>query len=324
MKILIFILTLLLSMDALDVSLPAQQSLDIVGNAQARMIYAPVRCPFVDCRRRCQCDPGSATAGHGDGATLHQKRQPMGGQGVCARRGGGVSQVARKSRLKFATSHDSYLINLASPDAALWRKSVEAFIDELIRAEALGLKYLVTHPGAHVGAGEEAGIERIARAIDESHARCPDFRVKILLELTAGQGSCLGCTFEHIAEIIKGIKDRKRIGVCLDTCHVFAAGYSLSPKAEYAKTMREFDRVIGLNRLKLFHLNDSKKPLGSRVDRHEHIGKGCLGLAPFRLIVNDPRFQETPMILETPKHDADGNEMDPVNLAALRGLCRGR
>ena len=293
MKILIFILTLLLSMDALDVSLPAQQSLDIVGSAQARMIYAPVRCPFVDCRRRCQCDPGNATAGHGDGATLHQKRQPMGGQGVCARRGGGVSQVAAQVAAQVRDFARFYLINLASPDAALWRKSVEAFIDELIRAEALGLEYLVTHPGAHVGAARRpASRESPVRSTNRT--RCPDFRVKILLELTAGQGSCLGCTFEHIAEIIKGIKDRKRIGVCLDTCHVFAAGYSLSPKAEYAKTMREFDRVIGLNRLKLFHLNDSKKQLGSRVDRHEHIGKGCLGLVPFRLIVNDPRFQETP------------------------------
>jgi deoxyribonuclease-4 len=233
-------------------------------------------------------------------------------------------KLLRKSRLKFPTAHDSYLINLASPDPALWRKSVEGFIDEMIRAEALGLKYLVTHPGAHVGCGEEAGIASVARAIDETHSRCPDFKVKILLELTAGQGSCLGCKFEHLAEIMKRIGESRRVGVCLDTCHVFAAGYSLSPEAEYEKTMCEFDRVIGLKRLKLFHLNDSKKPCGSRVDRHEHIGKGCLGLEPFRLIVNDPRFQKTPMILETPKHDPDGTEMDPVNLATLRGLCGDR
>lgn len=233
-------------------------------------------------------------------------------------------KLLRKSRLKFPTAHDSYLINLASPDPALWRKSVEGFIDEMIRAEALGLKYLVTHPGAHVGCGEEVGIASVGRAIDETHSRCPDFKVKIFLELTAGQGSCLGCKFEHLAEIFKRIREPKRVGVCLDTCHVFAAGYWLSPQAEYEKTMREFDRVIGLKRLKLFHLNDSKKPCGSRVDRHEHIGKGCLGLEPFRLIVNDPRFQKTSMILETPKHNADGTEMDPVNLATLRGLCGDR
>lgn len=229
-------------------------------------------------------------------------------------------RLLRRTRLKFPTAHDSYLINLASPDPELWRKSVEGFIDEMIRAEALGLKYLVTHPGAHVGCGEETGIANVARAIDETHSRCPDFHVKILLEVTAGQGSCLGHRFEHLAEIIKRIRDPRRVGVCLDTCHVFAAGYSLFPETDYRATTAEFDRVIGLRRLKLFHLNDSKKPLGSRVDRHEHIGKGCLGLEPFRLIVNDPRFQRTPMILETPKHDADGEEMDPVNLATLRGL----
>lgn len=229
-------------------------------------------------------------------------------------------KLLRKTRLKFPTAHDSYLINLASPDQQLWRKSVEGFIDELIRAEALGLKYLVTHPGAHVGCGEEAGIAYVARAIDETHSRCPDFRVKILIELTAGQGTNLGWRFEHLAEIIGRVRDRKRLGVCFDTCHVFAAGYPLSPNDVYESTMREFDRVIGLKRLKLFHLNDSKKPLGSRVDRHEHIGLGCLGLAPFRFIINDPRFQRTPMILETPKHLDDGTEMDPVNLATLRSL----
>lgn len=231
-------------------------------------------------------------------------------------------KLLRKSRLKFPTAHDSYLINLASPDPTLWRKSVEGFIDEMIRAEALGLRYLVTHPGAHVGCGEEAGVASVARAIDETHSRCPDFRLKILLEVTAGQGSCLGHRFEHIAEIIRRVREPRRIGVCFDTCHVLAAGYPLFPKSDYQATMAEFDRVIGLQRLKLFHLNDSKKPCGSRVDRHEHIGKGCLGLEPFRFILNDPRFQKIPMILETPKHDKDGAEMDPVNLATLRGLIK--
>jgi deoxyribonuclease-4 len=229
----------------------------------------------------------------------------------------------KRSKLKFATSHDSYLINLAATDAALWRKSVEAFGDELQRAEALGLSYLVTHPGAHVGAGEEAGIANVARGIDDAHQRTPGFKVKILLELTAGQGTTLGHRFEHIAAIMDQVAEPKRLGVCLDTCHVFAAGYPLGSEADYTATMDEFDRVIGLKKLKLFHLNDSKKPFGSRVDRHEHIGRGHLGLEPFRFIINDPRFQKTPMILETPKEDDDGKEMDPVNLATLRSLHAG-
>jgi len=229
-------------------------------------------------------------------------------------------KALRRTRIKFAISHDSYLINLATADAALWRRSVEAFVDELDRAETLGLTYLVTHPGAHVGIGEETGLANVARAIDEVHARRPDDKVKVLLELTAGQGSCLGCRFEHLASILEQVRDPNRLGVCLDTCHVFAAGYAFGTAQEYAAMMDEFDRVIGLKRLKLFHLNDSKKPCGSRVDRHEHIGRGHIGLEPFRRIVNDPRFRKTPMILETPKEDGDGTEMDPVNLATLRGL----
>ena len=229
-------------------------------------------------------------------------------------------KALRRTKLKFATSHDSYLINLATAEPVLWRRSVEAFVDELDRAETLGLTYLVTHPGAHVGIGEEAGLANVARAIDEVHARRPDDKVKILLELTAGQGSSLGHRFEHLATILKLVREPNRLGVCLDTCHVFAAGYSFATEREYLAMFDELDRVIGLRRLKLFHLNDSKKPLGSRVDRHEHIGRGHIGLEPFRRILNDPRFQKTPMILETPKEDADGNAMDPVNLATLRGL----
>ena len=232
-------------------------------------------------------------------------------------------KTLRRTKLKFATSHDSYLINLATADPALWRRSVEAFVDELDRAEALGLTYLVTHPGAHVGCGEDAGLASVVRAIDEVHARRPDHKVRILLELTAGQGTCLGHRFEHLAAVLNRVGQPKRLGVCLDTCHVFAAGYAFATESEYAAMMDEFDGVIGLKKLKLFHLNDSKKPCGSRVDRHEHIGRGHIGLDPFRWIVNDPRFQKTPMILETPKEDADGNEMDPVNLATLRGLYEG-
>jgi deoxyribonuclease IV len=220
------------------------------------------------------------------------------------------------SKLHVSLSHDSYLINLASPDETLWRRSLEAFVVEMERAEALGLNYLVMHPGAAVDGDEKAGLVRVARSLDEVHGRCPKYQVKILLETTAGQGTCLGHRFEHLAEIMHLSKNPERLGVCLDTCHVFAAGYSLAPLKEYRKTMKEFDKVVGLDRLLAFHLNDSKKPLGSRVDRHEHIGQGCLGIEPFRFLVNDKRFRKHAMILETPKE----NDMDRVNLKTLRDL----
>jgi deoxyribonuclease IV len=229
-------------------------------------------------------------------------------------------RALRKTRLRFPTAHDSYLINLGTPVDALYRRSIEAFVIEVQRAERLGLSYLVMHPGAHVGSGEEAGSVRVAAALDEVHRRCPKFRVKVLLETTAGQGTTLGWRFEQLSEILKAVAEPKRLGVCLDTCHVFAAGYALAPEAEYHATMREFDRLIGLKRLRVFHLNDSLKPFGSRVDRHAHIGKGCLGLEPFRLLVNDPRFDDRPMLLETPKEEGDNDDMDAVNLATLRGL----
>lgn len=217
-------------------------------------------------------------------------------------------------------AHDSYLINLASPDESLYRKSLEAFIVEVQRAERLGLDYLVTHPGAHVGSGEEVGLARVATALDEVHRRCPDFRVQVLLETTAGQGSTLGHCFEHLARIIELVEQPERLGVCFDTCHVYAAGYELAPEKSYQATIREFDQVVGLKRLKAFHVNDSKKPLGSRVDRHAHVGQGCLGLEPFRLLVNDRRFRRHPMILETPKEGEKGEAMDPVNLRVLLEL----
>ncbi len=229
-------------------------------------------------------------------------------------------QALRRSKLRYPTALDSYLINLASPDEALYRRSLEAFIDEVQRAERLGLSYLVMHPGSPVGTGEQEGLERVARALDEVHTRCPGFRVKVLLETTAGQGSCLGHRFEHLASILALVQEPRRLGVCLDTCHVFAAGYALAPVKEYRATLRAFDRVVGLKWLKCFHVNDSKKGLGSRVDRHEHIGRGELGLEPFRLLVNDPRFRKHPMILETPKEDGAEDDMDRVNLDVLRGL----
>jgi deoxyribonuclease IV len=233
-------------------------------------------------------------------------------------------ETLRQTGVRQLLAHDSYLINLASPDQFLYRRSLEAFIVELERAERLGLRYLVTHPGAHIGAGEEAGIERVAAALDEVHRRCSGFRVQILLETTAGQGSCLGHRFEHLAVILDRLAQPQRVGVCLDTCHVFAAGYPLAPEADYRATFRAFDRVIGLERLKAFHLNDSLRPLGSRVDRHAHIGRGCLGLEPFRLLVNDRRFRDRPMILETPKEEGGKQNMDAVNLRALRKLLRTR
>jgi deoxyribonuclease-4 len=226
----------------------------------------------------------------------------------------------KSTKLRFATAHDSYLINLASPDPVLYQRSLEAFVIEVERAESLGLSYLVMHPGTPTDGDDAAGIQRIVKALDDVHARCHACRVKILLETTAGQGKSLGWRFEHLAAILDSVKQSRRLGVCLDTCHVFAAGYALATAREYENTMRSFDRLIGLSRLKVLHVNDSKKPLGSRVDRHEHIGKGHLGLEAFRLLVNDPRFQKVPMIMETPKEGPNDEDMDVINLDTLRAL----
>jgi deoxyribonuclease-4 len=230
-------------------------------------------------------------------------------------------QTLRQTRLRFPMAHDSYLINLASPQETLYRRSIEAFLVELHRAEQLGLRYLIAHPGAFIDSDEKTGLGRVAGALDEVHARCPGFRVRILLETTAGQGTTLGHRFEHLAEIFARVADPKRLGVCFDTCHVFAAGYPLAPVTEYRATMRHFERVLGLHRLRAFHLNDSLKPLGSRVDRHAHLGRGHLGLEPFRLLVNDRRFRTRPMVLETPKEEATEGDMDTVNLRLLRDLA---
>ncbi len=217
-------------------------------------------------------------------------------------------------------AHDSYLINLASPKDELWQKSLDAFIVELQRAEALGLIGVVMHPGSYVESDEASGLKRIVKALDAAHRATPKFQTLTLLETTAGQGTNLGAKFEHLAEIIAGVKHPGRVAVCVDSCHIFAAGYPLATREEYAATMRKFDRVIGLDRIRCFHLNDSKKPLGSRVDRHQHIGEGCLGLEPFRHIVNDRRFAKLPMYLETEKGERDGRDLDTINLETLRGL----
>ena len=230
-------------------------------------------------------------------------------------------QHLARTRVQCLLAHDSYLINLASPDETLFRRSVEAFVLELERAERLGLNYLITHPGSHVESGEEAGLARVIQGLDEIHRRCQNFRVRVLLETTAGQGTSLGHRFEHLGWILNHSAEAERLGVCFDTCHVFAAGYELSPRKAYLATLREFDRLIGLERLGAFHLNDSVKPLGSRVDRHAGLGLGCLGLEPFRLLVNDRRFRKLPMVLETPKESKEGTPMDPINLKILRELA---
>ncbi len=202
----------------------------------------------------------------------------------------------------------------------MWRKSVEAFVLEMMRVEHLGIPYLVTHPGAYTSSSEEAGLRRIVQALDEVHRQTAGIKAKCLLENTAGQGSSLGWRFEHLAAILDGVKDPDRLGVCLDTCHLFAAGYPLHSDKEYRATMRQLDRVVGAKLVKAFHLNDSKRELGSRVDRHEHIGEGRLGLEPFRHLLADSRFRNVPMYLETPKGTRDGEDLDVMNLRTLRSL----
>ncbi|MDQ7784767.1 MAG: deoxyribonuclease IV [Desulfomonilaceae bacterium] len=218
-------------------------------------------------------------------------------------------------------AHDSYLINLASPDTFLRNRSIAAFVDEMERAEKLGIPYLVMHPGAHKDSGEEAGLKNIVRSFDAILKQTRGFRVRILVENTAGQGTALGHSFEQLKRIVEGTIHPERMGVCFDTCHAFAAGYDLRDRSGYERTMAELDTAVGMTRIEALHLNDSKKNLGLRVDRHEHIGRGMLGLECFRLIMNDVRFRGVPKVLETPK-DLGGLDMDPVNLATLRNLVR--
>lgn len=218
-------------------------------------------------------------------------------------------------------AHAAYLLNLGTPDDALWEKSINALVDELTRAEQLGLQGVVLHPGAHMGTGEAAGIARVIAGLDRAHAATAGYRALTLLETTAGQGTALGYKFEHLQAMLAGAREPERLGCCLDTCHVFVAGYDLRTPETYAATMGEFDRLVGLDRLKCFHFNDAKKPLGSRVDRHDAIGTGELGVAAFGFFLNDPRFANTPMILETPKSE-DMHE-DVANLTLLRGLVQG-
>jgi deoxyribonuclease IV len=233
------------------------------------------------------------------------------------------STALKEQKIAQPMSHASYLINLASHNPSLWEKSVDGMVVELHRASQLGICYVVVHPGAHTGQTEQAGIANVVRAIDEIHQRADGIAAQILLEATAGQGTCLGCRFEQLAAMVKGAHRSDRLGICVDTCHLFAAGYPLAERSDYLRTFRELDKVVGLDRIKAFHLNDSKKDFGSRVDRHEHIGRGKLGLAAFGHLLNDHRFRHIPMYLETPKGVTDdGEDWDAVNMRKLRGLLR--
>jgi deoxyribonuclease-4 len=223
-----------------------------------------------------------------------------------------------ESGLHEIVSHDIYLINLAAAPGEVREKSLAAFREEMERCARLGLEKIVMHPGAHLGDGEETALKRISEAFDHLFGQVPEYTGRVLLETTAGQGSNVGYRFEHLKAIIDGTSFPDRFAVCYDTCHTFAAGYDITDAEGYKKVFAEFDRILGLERLQCFHMNGSKKGLNCRVDRHEHIGAGAMGLAPFRFLVNDPRFARIPKILETPKGDND--EMDAVNLKVLREL----
>ena len=219
--------------------------------------------------------------------------------------------------------HDSYLINLANTDAAKASRAVTAFADEIVSADRLHIPYLIMHPGSHVGAGIDKGLEHLTGNLDQAFDLAREAQsVMVLLETTAGQGTGLGAGFEELNHVLTNSKHPERLGVCLDTCHVFAAGYDISTKSGYNKTFASFDKIIGLDRLKFFHINDSKRELGAQVDRHEHIGKGKIGLQGFRLLLNDRRFQNHPMVLETPK-EKDLKE-DIENLKLLRSLMTNK
>ena len=223
-----------------------------------------------------------------------------------------------KARTIPVFAHSCYLINLATPDRRVRAKSVAAIVEETERATRLGVPFIVMHPGAHLGAGEVTGLRAVAGGLDEAFRAARGSPVRIALETTAGQGTYLGYRFEHLAEIFHRSHFPERLAVCVDTCHLFAAGYDIRTPKGYAATMQQLDSIIGRKCVVAFHLNDSKKPRGSRVDRHEHIGKGQIGVAGFRNVLHDPRWRDLPMVLETPKSD-DMHE-DVENLRVLRRL----
>jgi deoxyribonuclease IV len=228
----------------------------------------------------------------------------------------------QRGELSSVFGHTNYLINLAATNPQFHANSIRALAEELVRADQLELPFLVLHPGAHLGAGEEAGLKKIVDSVDEVFRKIPKVKTKIALEITAGQGSCIGHRFEHLGHIIANVRESERLRVCIDTAHLFAAGYEIASESGVTTTFHEFDRVIGRNRLVAIHLNDSKTGLGSRVDRHEHIGKGRIGLDAFRFIMRSPRFSKIPKVLETPK----GEDLaeDVINLKTLRRLAQPR
>lgn len=221
---------------------------------------------------------------------------------------------------RWLLAHDSYLINLGSFQDSLYRRSIEALVEEWHRADTLGLDYLVLHPGSHGGVGELAGLHRVVEALFEARRRCSPCRPHILLENTTGQGTALGWRLEQLAFIARQLGDPDWLGFCMDTCHLFAAGYPLAPRRAWLTTLRQLDLHLRLERLRAWHLNDSAKPLGSRVDRHAHIGHGYIGLDGFRHVLRCRDFRQLPMILETPKGDSGGTDWDARNLETLRDL----
>ncbi len=220
-------------------------------------------------------------------------------------------------------AHDSYLINLASPDREMFQRSLDAFEDELLRCHCLEVPWLVMHPGAHLKTGEARAIVQIGKAIKVALLEQNETEVGVLLETTAGQGTQIGYRFEHLRDIMREIDLPERVGVCLDTCHIFAAGYDIRSREAYERTMDEFDKIVGLEYLQVIHVNDSKRELGSHVDRHEHIGRGQIGEEAFSFFLNDARLWDLPFILETPKTAPDTQvPMDTVNVELLRKMLR--
>jgi len=219
--------------------------------------------------------------------------------------------------------HGSYLINLSSPTPDVKKRSLSLFLNEMKWAEQLGIPYLVIHPGFHMGDGVKKGLKRVAKMIIRAFDKTSGYNVKVLIETTAGQGTSLGNRFEHLEEILKLTGSSERLGVCFDTCHAFAAGYDFRNEKDYRQIINEFSNIIGIDRLKLFHINDSKNGPGSSVDRHDHPGHGIIGLKPFSFFLNDPKFAQHPFLLETPKGlDENGADMDMVNMKLLESMIK--